>query len=129
MPLYEYRCQRCKSQVSIRVSYSEYDCLSPTCSHCHSNQLQRTISRVRVSRSEDSRMESLSDPSNFGDIDENDPRSVGKFMRRMGSEMGEDMGPEFDEMVGRLEAGEDPESIESDMPDTSGATGGSPPLI
>ena len=74
-------------------------------------------------------MESLSDPSNFGDIDENDPRSVGKFMRRMGSEMGEDMGPEFDEMVGRLEAGEDPESIESDMPDTTGATGGSPPLI
>ena len=49
-------------------------------------------------------MESLSDPSNFGDVDENDPRSIGKFMRRMGNEMGEDMGPEFNEMVGRLEA-------------------------
>lgn len=62
-------------------------------------------------------MESLSDPSNFGDVDENDPRSIGKFMRRMGNEMGEDMGPEFNEMVGRLESGEDPESIESDIPD------------
>ena len=66
-------------------------------------------------------MESLSDPSSFGDVDENDPRSIGKFMRRMGNEMGEDMGPEFNEMVGRLEAGEDPESIESDMPDPAGS--------
>ena len=66
-------------------------------------------------------MESLSDPSNFGDVDGNDPRSIGKFMRRMGNEMGEDMGPEFNEMVGRLEAGEDPESIESDMPDSTGS--------
>ena len=38
-------------------------------------------------------------------------------MRRMGHEMGEEMGPEFDEMVGRLESGEDPESIGSDLPD------------
>jgi len=70
---------------------------------------------VRVLRSEDSRIESLADPSSLGDLDENDPRSGGKFMRRMSREMGEDMGPEFDEMVGRLESGEDPESIESDI--------------
>ena len=121
MPLYEYRCQQCKNRVSVRMSYSEYDNKIPLCSVCESNQLQRIISRVRVSRSEDSRIESLSDPSNFGDVDENDPRSIGKFMRRMGNEMGEDMGPEFNEMVGRLEAGEDPESIESDMPDSTGS--------
>tara|TARA_B100001123_G_scaffold281623_1_gene313610 strand:+ start:6025 stop:6162 length:138 start_codon:yes stop_codon:yes gene_type:complete len=42
----------------------------------------------------------------------------------MGNEMGEEMGPEFDEMVDRLEAGENPESIEADMPSLSeGATG------
>ncbi len=75
---------------------------------------------MRVSRSEDSRMDALADPANFGDVDENDPRSIGKFMRRMGNEMGEDMGPEFDEMVGRLEGGEDPESIEADMNDLGG---------
>tara|TARA_Y100000590_G_scaffold64021_1_gene68774 strand:+ start:290 stop:424 length:135 start_codon:yes stop_codon:yes gene_type:complete len=41
----------------------------------------------------------------------------------MGNEMGEEMGPEFDEMVGRLEAGEAPESIEADIPNLSeGAT-------
>jgi len=129
MPLYEYYCQSCKRRVAVRMSYSEFDCAHPKCSYCQSDQLQRLISRVRVSRSEDSRMESLADPGNFGDVDENDPRSVGKFMRRMGSEMGEDMGPEFDEMVGRLEAGEDPESIEADMPDPSGPAAGPAPSL
>ena len=127
MPLYEYRCQSCKRHVAVRMSYSEFDRARPKCSHCQSDQLQRLISRVRVSRSEDSRMESLADPANFGDVDENDPRSIGKFMRRMGSEMGEDMGPEFDEMVGRLEAGENPESIEADMPDPGRPAAGPTP--
>ena len=72
-------------------------------------------------------MDALADPANFGDVDENDPRSVGKFMRRMGNEMGEDMGPEFDEMVGRLEAGENPESIEADLPDMGMPTEGPAP--
>ena len=121
MPLYEYRCQSCQRRVSIRMSYSEYDRGRPKCSHCQSDRLQRLISRVRVSRSEDSRMEALADPANFGNVDENNPRSVGKFMRRMGSEMGEDMGPEFNEMVGRLEAGESPDSIEADIPDIGGS--------
>ncbi|HJO33584.1 MAG: hypothetical protein QF376_01680 [Anaerolineales bacterium] len=127
MPLYEYCCQGCKRRVAVRMTYSEFDHARPKCSHCQSDQLQRLISRVRVSRSEDSRIESLADPANFGDVDENDPRSVGKFMRRMGSEMGEDMGPEFDEMVGRLEAGENPESIEADMPDPGRPAAGPTP--
>jgi hypothetical protein len=38
--------------------------------------------------------------------------------------MGEDMGSEFDEVIGRLEAGEDPESIEQTMPDLGGDMGG-----
>ena len=129
MPLYEYRCQSCNHRVSIRMSYSEYDRGHAKCTHCQSEQLQRLISRVRVSRSEDSRMDALADPDNLGDVDENDPRSIGKFMRRMGNEMGEDMGPEFDEMVGRLEAGENPESIEADMPDLGGPESGPTPAF
>ena len=39
-------------------------------------------------------------------LDEDDPRSIGKFMRKMGNELGEDMGDEFNEVVGRLEKGE-----------------------
>lgn len=57
-------------------------------------------------------MEALADPSQLGDLDENDPRSVARWARKMSKQVGEDLGPEFDEMVGRLEAGEDPESVE-----------------
>jgi hypothetical protein len=51
------------------------------------------------------------------DLNENDPRSLGRMMRRMADETGEDMGPEFGEVVGRLEKGEDPEAIEKSMPE------------
>ena len=40
---------------------------------------------------------------------------MARMMKKMGSEMGEDLGPEFDEVVDRLEAGEDPESIDSSL--------------
>ncbi|MFN8472085.1 MAG: hypothetical protein U0822_07840 [Anaerolineae bacterium] len=65
-------------------------------------------------------MDALADPSNLSGVDENDPASLGRWMRRMGGEMGEELGPEFDEMVDRLEAGESPESIEASMPDLGG---------
>jgi hypothetical protein len=44
-------------------------------------------------------------------------------MKKMGNEMGEDMPPEFDDVVDRLEAGQSPEEIESALPDL-GAGGG-----
>ncbi len=65
-------------------------------------------------------MEAMADPSNFGDVDENDPKSIARFMRKMGGEMGEELGPEFGEMVDRLESGESPEEIEKSMPDLAG---------
>jgi hypothetical protein len=45
---------------------------------------------------------------------------MGRFMRKMSQEMGEDMGDEFNEVVDRLESGESPESIEETMPDVAG---------
>jgi hypothetical protein len=76
-----------------------------------------------VIRSEESRLDDLSDPSFLSDFDEDDPRSMGRMMRRMADEVGEELGPEFDEVVGRLESGESPEQIEKDMPDL-GDSGG-----
>ena len=38
-------------------------------------------------------------------------------MRQMSQELGEDIGPEFDEVVDRLEKGQKPEDIERDLPD------------
>ena len=71
-------------------------------------------------------MENLADPSAWGDFDENDPKSMGRFMRKMVNEMGDetgDLGPEFDEVIDRLESGQDPEQIEKEVPDLMGDGG------
>jgi hypothetical protein len=105
-------------------SYEAYDQAEPTCTHCESSNLAEIIGRVAVAKSEDARMDALADPSSMAGLDENDPKSLGRWMRKMSSEMGEDLGPEFDEVVGRLESGEDPEAIEQSMPDLDASMGG-----
>ena len=118
MPIYEYNCQSCRRRVSIWWrTFSEAEAGTAHCPRCGSEDLTRLVSRVRIVRSEESRLEDMADPANFGDLDENDPRSIARFMRKMGDEMGEDLGPEFGEVVDRLEAGESPEDIEKEMPD------------
>ncbi len=124
MPVYEYRCQNCRRRVSIFWrTFSEVQSGVPTCPHCGSTHLTRLISRVQVVRSEESRLESLADDFSFSDFDEKDPRSLARIMRKMANEIGEDLGPEFEEVVGRLEAGESPEEIEKAMPDLLGEPG------
>ena len=71
----------------------------PQCKRCKSKKMSRVLSRVRVIRSEGSRIESLADPSKWGGLDEKDPKSMAKWMKRMGKELGEDMGEDVDKMV------------------------------
>jgi putative FmdB family regulatory protein len=125
MPIYEYRCGDCKRRVSIFYrSFTDTDKGAP-CPNCGGTNLSRLVSRVATVKSEEARLETLSDPSSFGDVDENDPKSMARFMRKMGDQVGgEDLGPEFNEMVDRLESGESPEEIEKSMPDLGGGEGG-----
>jgi putative FmdB family regulatory protein len=121
MPIYEYTCHDCGRRVSLLWrTFADADARQAVCPRCGGANLTRLISRVAVVRSEDSRLDDLTDPGDMGDVDENDPQSLARFMRKMANETGEDLGPEFDEVVGRLEAGEDPESIEGSMPDLGG---------
>jgi hypothetical protein len=57
------------------------------------------MSRFARVRSEDARLDSLADPSKFGDLDENDPKSVARWAKKMGGELGEDLGEDFDQMM------------------------------
>jgi len=116
MPTYEYRCKACQARFERFLTYAEYDRAAVTCPKCGSVQVARRIGRVRIAKSEDRRIEDMVDPSQLAGI-EDDPKALGQLMRKMGDEMGEDAGPEFDEVVSRLEKGEDPEQIERDMPD------------
>jgi putative FmdB family regulatory protein len=113
MPIYDYRCRSCGRRASLYYqTFSAAESAEPACPGCGSGELRRLVSRVSVIKSEDSRLEDLSDPSSFGDLDENDPKSMARWARKMGQELGEDMGDEFNEMVDQMEAGEMPDDAD-----------------
>ncbi len=116
MPTYPYRCLDCQKRFEIFMTYDEYGTRPVECPHCHSANVMRRIGRVRFARSEESRLDSMADPSALAGM-EDDPRALGKMMRQMSQEMGEEMPPEFDEVVDRLESGQNPEDIEKAIPD------------
>ena len=95
-----------------------------SCPACSGMNPERIIRPVRISRTEQARLDSLTDPSLLDGLDD-DPQTLGKMMREMSRELGEDMGLEFDEVVDRLEKGQSPEEIERDLPDL-GADAGIP---
>jgi putative FmdB family regulatory protein len=117
MPVYEFRCQDCQQLVRLTFSFAEYGNVEAICPHCQSKNLKRRIRRVALAKSEEARMDTLMDDNALAGLDEEDPRSIGRFMRKMSQEMGEDLGDEFSEVVDRLESGEAPESIEESMPE------------
>ena len=121
MPIYEYRCADCRKKVSVFFrSFSAADHEQARCPICHGTRLTKMVSKVRVIRGAASaNIEDGFDDSMLDDLNENDPRSLGRMMRRMADETGEDMGPEFGEVISRLEKGEDPEAIEKSMPELS----------
>ena len=98
MPIYEYRCDDC-GKISEFLLIKSDETFTLQCKKCKSKKLSRVLSRVRVVRSEESRMESLADPSKWGGLDEKDPKSMAKWMKRMGKEMGEETGEDVDQMV------------------------------
>jgi len=71
----------------------------PRCPRCGGTALTRVMSRFATPKSEDARLESLADDSSLGDLDENNPGSVARFMKKMGREFGDELGDDFDEAV------------------------------
>lgn len=116
MPNYEYFCLDCRRKFEIFMTYQEYGTKPVACTRCGSEHVQRKIGRIRVARSDESRLESMADPSSLAGLDE-DPKALGRMMRQMSGELGEDMGPEFHEVVNRLESGQSPDQIEKELPD------------
>jgi putative FmdB family regulatory protein len=97
MPIYEYACASCKRKMSFLVlSPSSFQ---PVCKFCKGTNLEQLFSRFAMPKSEESRIDSLADPSSLAGLDENDPGSVARWMKKMGSEMGEDLGEDFDQIA------------------------------
>jgi len=107
MPVYEYRCGTCRRRSS-HLFRTFASIATPTCPHCGApaEQMQKLISRVTVMKSEESRLDDLADPSMFADVDENDPRSVARWARKLGDQLGDDLPEDYGEMVEQLESGD-----------------------
>jgi putative FmdB family regulatory protein len=116
MPTYDYRCQDCQRRFSTFLTFAEYGNKKVVCPHCKSERVQRKIGKVRVARGSGFNMDDMTNPANLEGM-EDDPRALGRMMRQMSEQTGEELPPEFDDVVGRLEKGQSPEEIERELPD------------
>ncbi len=149
MPIYEFLCPSCNRIFSFHSFKVDPDKV-PSCPKCHTGDLRRVPSRfgvgaARKTASEDGG-DGLDDPrleremmklaADLEGMDENDPRQMAAAVRKMTELAGEPVTPAMEEMIRRLEAGEDPERIEEDLGDAiedemgdggGGGFGGAPP--
>ena len=98
MPIYEYFCPNCNGRFQKLVrGFSDPADLA--CPRCAGTEVQRAVSRVAVLKSEESRADALADPSMFAGLDENDPRSIARWAKKLGKELGDEAGEDWDSMV------------------------------
>jgi putative FmdB family regulatory protein len=133
MPVYEFLCPRCNTIYSFH-SFKIAPDTAPSCPKCAAEDLVRVPSRFGVSSSKSAeegthdgdeaafdnpRMERemMRLASELEGMDENDPRQMATAVRRMTEIAGEPVTPAMEEMIRRLESGEDPEKIEEDLGD------------
>lgn len=102
MPIYEYRCSDCGKRPSL--FFRSFDAVeaAPACPECGGHHLTRLISRTAQVLSEESRIDRL-DGSGLADVDESDPKSMARWARTMGQQMGdEEISDDFDQAVDEM---------------------------
>jgi putative FmdB family regulatory protein len=109
MPIYEYRCANCRRKVEV-FARSPAVQANPTCSHCGSDEMSRIFSKFAVRRSKNDTGvydDILSDRKLTDGLMRNDPRALAEWSRKMSHAADEDSTPETEELMDRLDAGED----------------------
>ena len=130
MPIYEFLCRACNRIFSFHSFKMAVEKV-PTCPKCGSTGLVRVPSTFGVGTAkgdsdpgdggdfDDPRMEQemMRFASELENMDENDPKAMAAAVRKMTEIAGEPVTPAMEEMIRRLEAGEDPEKVEEEMGD------------
>jgi putative FmdB family regulatory protein len=120
MPIFEFECRRCHRKTTALV-LSRARVGEVRCRACGSAELEKLYSRFASPKSDDARLESLADPAAMGEIDENDPTSVARALKKMGREMGEDFGGDLDQAIeeemGGGDAGDHEDGTGGGLPD------------
>jgi putative FmdB family regulatory protein len=112
MPVYEFACNACGAAVSVFVR-SMSSTVNGACEKCGSKDLRRLVSKFAYTRSSFSG--DLDALDRLGDVD--DPRAMATWARQMQDQIGDDLGSEFNDMVGQMERGK---SIDTSSSDSGG---------
>lgn len=147
MPMYEFLCEDCNRVFDFLARTPEASKRKPTCPKCGGKRMTRLVSLFAAGRKRGERSKGPESPSadaaddlspaeearmertmaelarDMESIDENNPRQLAAVMRKLSDASGESLEPEMDEMIRRLEAGEDPEKVEEEMGDVFGEDG------
>jgi putative FmdB family regulatory protein len=117
MPIYEYRCGKCRRRVDIFVQgFSPPG--DPSCTKCGSKELSRIYSGFAMRRSKYDKGvydDILSDGKLTRGLMRNDPRALAEWTRRMSRAADEVVTPESQEIMDRLDRGEDVSGMVEEM--------------
>jgi putative FmdB family regulatory protein len=102
MPIFEYKCADCHTIINVFIIKKEEQ-RKYRCPHCRGKNLFKLYSRFASPQSDEARMERLADPSKWSGLEENDPTSMMKFIKKMGKEFGEELGEDYDKMIEEAE--------------------------
>jgi putative FmdB family regulatory protein len=130
VPIYEFYCQDCNTIYNF-FSKSVNTKKSPKCPKCKTSKLSRQVSVFSVTGKakdggdaddlpfDESKMEKAIQMlgKEAENINEEDPRQAADLMRKLSDAAGLKLGSGMDEAIRRLEKGEDPDRIESEMGD------------
>ncbi len=132
MPIYEFYCEACHMVFNF-YSGSVNTEKRPLCPKCRESTLERrmsvfsTLKRRQDDEGDDMDMPDVDEAKleqamsvlarEAEHMDEDDPRQAAQLMRKLTDMTGMELGPGFQEALGRMEAGEDPEQVEAEMGD------------
>jgi putative FmdB family regulatory protein len=130
MPVYEFYCAECHTIFNFLSRQVNTD-KRPACPKCSRPDLDRQVSRFAISKNrpeeandgmpdiDEAKLEKvmMGLAGEMEGMDENDPRQMARFMRKLSEATGMNLGDGIEEAMRRLEAGDDPEQIEEEMGD------------
>jgi putative FmdB family regulatory protein len=98
MPIYEYRCNRCK-KVFSQLFLNAKEVEEVKCKFCSGKDLTRLVSSFRIHQTEESRLKDVDTSKRPSDGFYKDSRNVGLWTKKRMNELGVDLGPQLDEIV------------------------------